>query len=253
MQHVVATVDGGPKIISFIVDGVFNDGGEARTSGYTWFNSGLADVNGDANVTLAPSLQGSLKSLRIYDRALRTSEAVGNFNAVEQPDVRTLSFDGSYDPYGGAPPQDQNMWFRDGALLSPTLIVDGDETYTLLSDDLTTSNQRIQISHDLKDMRALPWSCETRLNVLSADDNASGWGQFAWGVRDEGGNGRCILLNWFNDGLYLTDYTAIKNENSILVTDTDFRGDGFHVYRMEKRLIDGVYHAASIHRRHCPV
>ena len=239
LQHVVATVDGGPKIISFIVDGVFNDGGSARSSGYSWFDANLGNVNGNTSVALASSLQGNLNSLRIYERPLRTSEAVGNYNAVEQPEVRTLVFDGSYDPYGLTVPADQNKWYHDGGLLSPTIIEQNGDTYALLSDNSTDRNQRIQISHDLKDLRALPWTCETRLNILAA--NACSYGQFAWGVRDEGGDGKCVLLNWFDDGLYLTDNSVVKNENAILVNDNDFRGDGSHLYRIEKFLADGKY------------
>ncbi len=85
LQHVVATVDGGPNIISFMVDGVFNDGGSARQCGYTWFDPALANVNGAADIAVAPSLVGSLDSLRVYNRPLRTSEAVANFLSVSQP------------------------------------------------------------------------------------------------------------------------------------------------------------------------
>ncbi len=83
LHHVVATIDGGPKIISFIIDGIFNDGGPARASGYTWFDPGLANLNGNPKATIAPTLQGNLNLLRIYNRPLRTSEAVGNYNAAK--------------------------------------------------------------------------------------------------------------------------------------------------------------------------
>ena len=41
----------------------------------------LADVSGSGVLHAAPSLSGQLHSLRVYDRCLRTSEAVGNFRA----------------------------------------------------------------------------------------------------------------------------------------------------------------------------
>ncbi|MGV3721269.1 MAG: LamG-like jellyroll fold domain-containing protein, partial [Actinomycetota bacterium] len=76
-QHVVATVDGGPKIITFVVDGVLQDGGEERQFGWGRFSPTLRDANGAPTVTIGPAV----KRLRIYNRALRTSEAVGNYRA----------------------------------------------------------------------------------------------------------------------------------------------------------------------------
>ena len=76
-RHVVATVDGGPKIITFIVDGRLCDGGEARPFGWGRFDAAMGDVNGRREVRLGEALGG----LRIYGRCLRTSEAAGNFRA----------------------------------------------------------------------------------------------------------------------------------------------------------------------------
>lgn len=78
-QHVAVIVDGGSKIISFVVDGVLNDGGAVRQYGWGRFKPELGDVNGLKKGTLAPKLFGEIKALRIYDRYLRTSEAVGNY------------------------------------------------------------------------------------------------------------------------------------------------------------------------------
>jgi hypothetical protein len=79
-HHVVATVDGGPKIITFVVDGVLCDGGDERQFGWGRFTPNLREVNGAASLQVHPSVQ----RLRIYNRALRTSEAVGNFRAGEK-------------------------------------------------------------------------------------------------------------------------------------------------------------------------
>lgn len=84
-HHVVITVDGGPKIITFVVDGVLCDGGEQRQFGWGRFSPILRAPNPDPGtgpetkpkLRLAPQVQ----SLRIYNRALRTSEAVGNWRA----------------------------------------------------------------------------------------------------------------------------------------------------------------------------
>jgi hypothetical protein len=74
---VIVTVDGGPKIITFVVDGVLNDGGHERQFGWGRFSPHLRTPNGAAKAKLAPALS----ALRIYTRALRTSEAVGNYRA----------------------------------------------------------------------------------------------------------------------------------------------------------------------------
>jgi hypothetical protein len=77
LQHVVVTVDGGPKIITFVVDGVLCDGGDERPFGWGRYSPTLRTPAGAATARLSPWI----KELRIYGRALRTSEAVGNFRA----------------------------------------------------------------------------------------------------------------------------------------------------------------------------
>jgi hypothetical protein len=78
-QHVAFVVDGGPKIISAIVDGIFNDGGAIRDYGWGRFDQSLDDVNGAQSAKVAVNLFGELKQMRIYDRYLRTSEVIGNW------------------------------------------------------------------------------------------------------------------------------------------------------------------------------
>ena len=76
-HHIVATVDGGPKIITFVVDGVLSDGGADRDFGWGRFPAALGDCNGKPQALIGIDLG----RLRIYDRPLRTSEAVKNFRA----------------------------------------------------------------------------------------------------------------------------------------------------------------------------
>ena len=80
-HHVVAIVDGGPKIISFVVDGVLCDGGDGRQYGWGRFSGELGDVNGARSLRVGPSFKGKLQTVRVYDRYLRASEAVSNWNA----------------------------------------------------------------------------------------------------------------------------------------------------------------------------
>lgn len=80
-HHVVAIVDDGPRIISFIIDGILCDGGQARQYGWGRYSQHLTGITGTATIRVAPSIKGKLKQVRIYARPLRTSEAVANFNA----------------------------------------------------------------------------------------------------------------------------------------------------------------------------
>jgi hypothetical protein len=75
-QHMVITIDGGPKIITFVVDGILNDGGNDRQFGWGRYSPTLRAPNGAAKVKLIPSVL----SLRVYQRPLSTSEAVSNFH-----------------------------------------------------------------------------------------------------------------------------------------------------------------------------
>jgi len=77
VNHVVFTVDVGPKIITCLIDGVLCDGGAHRQYGWKRFDEKLGDVNTDAPLRISPTV----KTLRIYSRALRTSEAVANYKA----------------------------------------------------------------------------------------------------------------------------------------------------------------------------
>lgn len=80
-RHVAIIVDGGPNVISFVVDGILCDGGTASTYGWGRFSPELGDVSGSGKLRVAPTLNGRLERLRVYDRYLRTSEAVANYHA----------------------------------------------------------------------------------------------------------------------------------------------------------------------------
>ena len=81
LHHLAVIVDGGPKIVSFLVDGKLCDGGEHRPFGWGRFSPNLREVNGAEKLRIGPDLDGGMERVRIYGRALRTSEAVGNFRA----------------------------------------------------------------------------------------------------------------------------------------------------------------------------
>lgn len=80
-HHVSIIVDGGPRILAFVVDGVLCDGGAQRPKGWYRFRRALGHANGIATFTVEDSVSVKLEHLRVYDRPLRISEAVGNYRA----------------------------------------------------------------------------------------------------------------------------------------------------------------------------
>jgi hypothetical protein len=76
-HHIAAIVDGGPKILSFVIDGKFQDGGDTRQFGWRRFHPNFFSANA------APELRigAGVSKARIYGRALRTSEAIGNWRS----------------------------------------------------------------------------------------------------------------------------------------------------------------------------
>ena len=81
LHHAVVIADSGPRIISLMVDGQLCDGGETRDYGWTRFPEGLGDVSGSGLLRAGKMLRGSLRRVRLYDRYLRTSEAVAHYHA----------------------------------------------------------------------------------------------------------------------------------------------------------------------------
>lgn len=82
LQHVAVIVDGRPNVICFVVDGELCDGGRERPFGFGRFNPTFKDVSGGRTLRIAPSLHGELQHLRLYTRALRVSEVIGNQRAA---------------------------------------------------------------------------------------------------------------------------------------------------------------------------
>lgn len=75
-HSVAVVVDGGPKIVSFIVDGKFCDGGSQRQFGWSRFSPNLREVAGHPKLTIG----SGVKNVKIYERALMTCEAIAAGN-----------------------------------------------------------------------------------------------------------------------------------------------------------------------------
>ena len=82
-HYVSIIVDGGPKIIAFVVDGILNDGGETRQFGWGRFNPYLQSVAGASDLRIGTAIKGSIQKVNVYDRALKVSEVIGNYHAAK--------------------------------------------------------------------------------------------------------------------------------------------------------------------------
>ncbi|MCK9479779.1 MAG: glycoside hydrolase [Firmicutes bacterium] len=77
--HICIVVDGGPGIISFVINGRFCDGGEKRQFGFGHFS--LYDVNGADTVKLGKCVNRCV----IYKRAIKNFEAFGLATGAKLP------------------------------------------------------------------------------------------------------------------------------------------------------------------------
>lgn len=81
-HYISIIVDGGPRVISFIVDGKFDDGGDTRQFGWGRFNPYLQSVAGAKELQIGSAINGTIKKVSVYNRALMVSEAIGNYRAA---------------------------------------------------------------------------------------------------------------------------------------------------------------------------
>jgi hypothetical protein len=83
-HYVSIIVDGGPKIISFVLDGLLNDGGDTRQFGWGRFNPYLQSVTGSKELVIGKEIKGIITNVNIYNRAITVSEAIGNYNSSKK-------------------------------------------------------------------------------------------------------------------------------------------------------------------------
>ncbi len=74
-HHVVVNIDGGPRIISFIVDGRLLDGGDARQFGWGRFSPHLKHINGAPELRIA----AEVTHLNVFPRILKAFESILRF------------------------------------------------------------------------------------------------------------------------------------------------------------------------------
>jgi len=82
-DHVVSfIVDGGPKLVSVVVDERLDDGGE-EAQGWAFVSRDLGEVGG-SELTVAPDRGGSVRRFLLWDRALLTTEAIAVSRALRE-------------------------------------------------------------------------------------------------------------------------------------------------------------------------
>lgn len=82
-HQVSIIVDGGPKIIAFVVDKRLHDGGAERQFGWGRFSPYFQSAAGSPTLRIGPALNGEVHYLRFFDRALMVTEALASQRFLE--------------------------------------------------------------------------------------------------------------------------------------------------------------------------
>lgn len=77
LRHIVAIVDAGANIISYVINGQFNDGGEHRQFGWGRISPNMLQIKGMSELKPGPGV----RKHQVFDRYLRTAEAIALFRA----------------------------------------------------------------------------------------------------------------------------------------------------------------------------
>jgi hypothetical protein len=80
-RDIAIIVDGGPKVVSFVADGRFCDGGDERQFGWSRFSPLLCNVVGSSKL----SVSRNVKQLKVFSRALMSCEAVAIQSREREP------------------------------------------------------------------------------------------------------------------------------------------------------------------------
>jgi hypothetical protein len=77
-NHVSVIIDGGPKLILFVINGVLCDGGDERQFGWGRYNPALRDINGASEAAVS----ACVSEVAIHTRALLVNECASKNSAV---------------------------------------------------------------------------------------------------------------------------------------------------------------------------
>lgn len=83
LHHVTFIVDGAAKVLSVVVDGTLCDGGTTRPYGWCHIPDELNLVNGSLQAQLGSGFSGTIETVHVFNRYLRTSEAISLHRACK--------------------------------------------------------------------------------------------------------------------------------------------------------------------------
>ncbi len=83
-HHVTFIVDNGPRIILCVVDGKLCDGGASRSFGWCRYSADIASLATDGQLHESPAAAALVRGVRVYNRHISVSEAVGNSRAGQK-------------------------------------------------------------------------------------------------------------------------------------------------------------------------
>ncbi len=76
--HITVIADGASGIISFVINGLFCDGGDLRDYGFGRIDPDMKNIAGKGYFSCSERASG-ISLVRFYDRYIRTNDAVGNY------------------------------------------------------------------------------------------------------------------------------------------------------------------------------
>ena len=74
-HHIGIVIDGGPRVIYFVIDGKLDDGGKQKEFGWGLFSRSISGLKGDSDIFKGDNV----RRLRIYDKALMTTEIISSY------------------------------------------------------------------------------------------------------------------------------------------------------------------------------
>ncbi len=80
-HHVAFVADGGPDVITVVIDDRLCDGGEARQYGWGRIPHGMTDISGSKQWRVGDDIPGAVGPVRVYRRYLTTTECIGLWRA----------------------------------------------------------------------------------------------------------------------------------------------------------------------------
>lgn len=149
--------------------------------------------------------------------------------------ITQASYDGTYAPSSTTPPSGQTTWLvYDSVTLGNIVPNSPSSGVAHFNDDSTTGRLAIWRTFSTADNLAnLPWTYKARLKVSKQTGTATA--HMVFGVRDEGGAGRTIMLGIDPDTGHLS-FCSSPLTSRILISNKNYEDGLQHRYEVRKYL-----------------